>query len=199
MFFSAKDMIKSNLYAFFTAKLESMNSEDALHFMILTRYNLFPKKREEFIMLYALFLSFLENPETSDMDFPMAFGTLNIVLDSFYLHHEIPEDITKKEKEELEMLRSVISLMLIYESGAIFKSPESFGFPTIKFLDDFLYNIDKEYYERLRSKQRYNKKKVSIQNSTIVKNMKLGRLGRFKKMKRKDAIFDNHCSNTFSY
>ena len=75
MFFSGtKGMIESNLDAFFKAKSDGMSPEDALHFMILTRYSLFPKKREEFIYLYALFLSFIENPETSDMDFPIAFG-----------------------------------------------------------------------------------------------------------------------------
>jgi hypothetical protein len=54
-------MIRSNLDAFFTAKSEGMSSEDALNFMILTRYSLFPKKREEFILLYALFNLYLED------------------------------------------------------------------------------------------------------------------------------------------
>jgi hypothetical protein len=126
-----------------------MNSEDAMDFMILTRYGPFPQKRGEFIPLYALFLSFLENPEASGTDFPIAFGVLNIILDSFHLHHEIPENIGEKEKQELEMLRGVILLMHIYESGAIFKTTESVGFPTVKFLDNFIYTIDQEYYKRV--------------------------------------------------
>ncbi len=143
---ATKGTIRSNLDAFFKAKTEGMSSEDAMHFMILTRYGSFPQKRGEFIPLYALFLSYLENPETSGTDFPDAFGVLGIILSSFHLHHEIPEDI--REKEELEMLRCVISLMHIYESGAIYKSPQSYGFPTVKFIDKFLYTIDQEYYKR---------------------------------------------------
>jgi hypothetical protein len=168
MFFSGtKGMIRANLDAFFTAKSEGMSSEDALQFMILTRYSLFPKKREEFIRLYALFLSFLENPETSGMDFPIAFGVLSIILDSFYLHHEIPENIGEKEKQELEMLRGVISLMHMYESGAIFKTTESVGFPTVKFLDNFIYTIDQEYYKRVG---KTSSKQESVASSKFFKS-----------------------------
>lgn len=143
---ATKGMVRSNLDAFFVATSQGMNSEDAMHYMIFTRYGSFPKKRGEFIPLYALFLSYLENPETSGKDFPDAFGVLGIILSSFHLHHEIPED--RREKEDLEMLRCVISLMHIYESGAIYKSPQSYGFPTVKVIDKFLYTIDQEYYKR---------------------------------------------------
>jgi hypothetical protein len=168
MFFSAtKDMIRANLDAFFAAKSDGMSSDDALHFMILTRYGPFPKRREEFIGLYALFLSFLENPETSDIDFSDSFGVLKIVLSSFHLHHESPEDIDEKEKRELEILRGVISLMHMYESGAIFKSTQSVLFPTVEFLDNFINNTDKEYYKRLRIKQaKIKQAKIKQESST---------------------------------
>jgi len=146
---ATKGIIRSNLNAFFKAKSQGMNSEEALHFMILTRYSVFPQKRGEFIPLYATFLSYLKNPETSDMDIPDALGVLSVVLGSFDLHHEILENITEREKEELETLRGVISLMHIYEAGAVFRSPHSFGFPTLKFLDNFIYNIDTEYHNRI--------------------------------------------------
>lgn len=142
-------MIRANLSNYFKARLDDMNSEDAMHFMILRRYGLWPKKRGEFVTLYALFISYLENPEVSGIEFPVAFGVLSIILGSFHLHHEIPENIGEKGKKELEMLRCVISLMHIYEAGAIFKSPQSVGFPPVKFLDNFIHNIDKEYGSRL--------------------------------------------------
>lgn len=168
MFFyhsATKGMIRATLDAFFTAKSEGMNSEDALQFMILTRYSLFPKKREEFIRLYALFQLYLEDkislldlddalhdflPDTSSdaLDAVIdAYGELIMVL-RFHAP-EIPNNIGEKEKQELEMLRGVISLMHMYESGAIFKTTESVGFPTVKFLDNFIYTIDQEYYKRV--------------------------------------------------
>ncbi len=184
MFFSAtKGMLRANLDAFFTAKSDGMNSEDALQFMILTRYSLFPKKREEFIRLYALFLSFLENPENGDMDFPIAFGVLSIILDSFYLHHEIPENIGEKEKQELEMLKGVISLMHMYESGAIFKTTESVGFPTVKFLDNFIYTIDQEYYKRVG---RTSSKQESVASSKFFKNREEYDAWKARKIKEKE-------------
>ncbi len=146
---ATKGMIRANLNAFFSAKYQSMNSEDALNIMISTRYSVFPQKRGEFITLYAMFLSYLENPETVVKDIPDALGVLCVVLSSFDLHHETPENIDEREKEELEMLRRVISLMHIYEAGAVFKSPRSFSSPTLKFLDNFIYHIDKEYYNRI--------------------------------------------------
>jgi hypothetical protein len=146
---ATKGIIKANLNSFFAAKREGMNSENAIHFMIQTRYGVLLQKRSEFVQLYALFLSFLERPENSKMSFPDAFDVLSIVFDSFDLHHEIPENVGEREKEELEMLRRVICLMHIYEAGTIFKSSQSVNFPTIKFLDNFIYNIDKEYYNNM--------------------------------------------------
>ena len=146
---ATKGMVMANLDAFFMAKSQGMDSKEAIHFMILTRYREFSQKRGEFVPLYAMFLSNLDNPETVAKDIPDAFGVLSVVLSSFNLHHETLENITEREKEELETLRGVISLMHIYEAGAVFRSPHSFGFPTLKFLDNFIYNIDTEYHNRI--------------------------------------------------
>ncbi|HSE83144.1 MAG TPA: hypothetical protein VLB01_01185 [Thermodesulfobacteriota bacterium] len=72
-------------------------------------------------------------------------------LQEFVPLYRIPEQLAEGEKEELEMLRCTISLMHIYESGAIFKTPGSTGFPTVEFLDRFTYNIDKEYNKKVKA------------------------------------------------
>src|SRR3989337_952518 len=143
-------MIRSNLDAFFMAKSEGIGLEEALGFMIGTRYNLFPEKKVVFFRLYALFQEYIEekiellelaealsdNVSTDAPDHVMdAFGELIKVL---FNTHEIPKDFREKEKEELKMLRRIISLMFLYESEAIFKSTKSFGFPTDMWMADFV-------------------------------------------------------------
>jgi curved DNA-binding protein CbpA len=202
MFFyhsATEGMIRANLDAFFTAKSDGMNSEDALQFMILTRYSLFPKKREEFIRLYALFQLYLEDkisllalddalhdflPDTSSdaLDAVVdAYGELIMVL-RFHAP-EIPNNVGEKEKEELKMLRGVISLMHIYESGAIFKSTQSFGFPTVKFLNNFIYTIDQEYYKRVG---RTSSKQENVASSKFFKNREEYDAWKARKIKEKE-------------
>ncbi len=172
MFFyhsATKGMIRSNLDAFFTAKSDGMSLEEALGFMIGTRYSLFPEKKVVFFRLYALFQEYIEDEidlfkldnalsdvlldaSTEAMDHVSdAFGELIVVL-RFHAP-EIPNNVGEKETEELKMLRSVISLMFLYESGAIFKSTKSFSFPTDKWMADFIQKIDKEYCEKLERKK----------------------------------------------
>ena len=148
---ATRGMTKSNLDAFFKATSEGLSLEDAMNFMILTRYGSFPQKRGDFMALYALWLTFFENPETNDTDYSDVFDFLSIILSSFHLYHKIPEDTGEKERVELEMLRHVISLMHLYESDAIYKSPQSYGFPTVKFMDNFICTIDQGYYKRVKN------------------------------------------------
>lgn len=97
-----------------------------------------------------LFPIFFTSPDALDT-VADAFGELIMVL-RFHTH-EIPENFRVKEKEELKMLRGVISLMFLYESGAIFKSTKSFSFPTDKWMTDFIQKIDKEYSEKLEGER----------------------------------------------
>lgn len=172
MFFyhsATKGMIRANLEAFFTSKSYGMTLEEALGFMIGTRYSLFPEKKVVFFRLCALFQEYIEDEidlfeldktlsdvfpdlSTEAMDHVSdAFGELIMVL-RFHAP-EILKNFGEKEKEELEMLRRVISLMFLYESGAIFKSTKSFSFPTDKWMTDFIQKIDKEYCEKLEGER----------------------------------------------
>jgi hypothetical protein len=138
-------MVNSNLGAFFKAKSEGMDLADAVVFMINTRYGLYTKKINEFPPLYAEFLSFHEGSENKkNQDSPPAFHVLSLILSSFHRHHEIPENLGEREQEELETLRTVISLMHIYEAGVLDRPP------LVAFLDKFMDNIVQEYCRRIQ-------------------------------------------------
>jgi len=151
------------------AKSDGMSLEEALGFMIATRYSLFPEKKVIFFRLCALFQEYIEDEidlfeldkvlsdifpdlSTEAMDHVSdAFGELIMVL-RFYAP-EMLKNFGEKQKEELEILRRVISLMFLYESDAIFKSTKSFSFPTDKWMADFIQKIDKEYCEKLKGER----------------------------------------------
>ena len=161
---ATKGTITANLDSFFTGKSLGMDSQEALDFMVRTRYALFKKRQNEFMPLYVQLLSFLEATRdydtnfTNDLkqssgrgDFHGIFYLLEMVQLANRLHYQrSPEEsLGESESEELKTLEFVVSLMHLCESGAIHKTLGSTGFPTTDFLYNFIRNIDREYYKRL--------------------------------------------------